>query len=281
LPGTDIDRGYLIADFLVNSPKSTDPGQRGLGASRIEIVADENIAQLAKVLKQALEHKGITPVGIDCFKPIDTYNKDHFCSQLDPSIEAFSIDNMAALATKIRDEHADAVFFNGLNIQGAGLLVKNLRELGLNQVPLVGAAGVFVGEADKFFGTIGSHEANAYAILAGTDPSTFTSGAAATFSRKYQDEFHRSPEPLSAGGYNAANIVIQAIKGLIDAGKPVTKESVVQAVLSGNFTGVTGNHIHFDQNGDNIGQRDYTTYQSQQPSPNSWNWKVFATRQTG
>jgi branched-chain amino acid transport system substrate-binding protein len=191
------------------------------------------------------------------------------------------MDNIGALAAKIRDAHPDAVFFGGLNVQGAGLLLKDLRELGLDQISFVGTGGAFIAQADTFFGTIGSHAANAYAIIAGADPSTFTTGAPATFSQQYQNEFRTPPEPLSAGGYDAANIVIQAIKGLIDAGKPVTKESVVEAVLSGTFTGVTSSNIHFDEHGDNIGQRVYTLYQSQQQSQNTWDWKVLTQRITG
>lgn len=283
LPGTDIDRGYLSAEFLVNAPNSTNPAQGGLGAQKIEIVGDENIAgtQVAQALVKALRQKGITPSGIDCIKLTADYNEDHFCSQLSPNTEAFSMDNIGALAAKIQGTHPDAVFFGGLNIQGAGLLLKDLRELGLDNVSFVGTGGAFIAQAGTFFGTIGSHVTNVYTIIAGSDPSTFTSGAPATFSQQYQSEFGTPPEPLSAGGYDAANVVIKAIEGLIDKGKPVTKESIVEAVLSGTFAGVTSNNIHFDQHGDNIGQRVYTLYQSQQQSQNTWNWKFLTQRITG
>jgi ABC-type branched-subunit amino acid transport system substrate-binding protein len=283
LPGTDIDRGYLSANFLVSASDSTNLEQSGLGAQRIEVVGAEDLAgtQVAQALIKTLRQKGITPAGVDCIKSIDDYNKDHSCLQLNPSVEAFSMDNIGALATKIQDEHADAVFFGGLNVEGAGLLLKDLRDLGLDQISFVGTGGSFVADAGAFFGRIGSHAAKTYSILAGTDPSTLTTKEAVTFSHQYQSVFKQPPEPLSAGGYDAANIVIQAIKGLIDAGKPVTKENVAQAVLSGRFVGVTSNDIHFDQNGDNIGQRAYTIYQSQQKSQNVWGWEVLTTREIG
>jgi ABC-type branched-subunit amino acid transport system substrate-binding protein/CHAT domain-containing protein len=278
--GTDIDQGYLDADFLVTAPNPANPGQGGLGASRIQIVGDEDTygTQVSQVVIQALGHKGVTPIGIDCVKSTNDYNKDHLCSQLRPSTDAFSTDNIAALATKIRDEHADAIFFGGLDYQSAALLRKAMGELGLDQVPFVGVGGGFVAETSTFFGLIGSHATNVYDTVPTADLSTFTSGTGTTFFKDYNNKFNEPPKPYSASGYDAANIILQAIKGLIDAGKPVTRENVAQAVLSGNFTGVAGNNIHFDQNGDNIGQRVYTIYQSQQQSQNTWSWKVLTQR---
>jgi ABC-type branched-subunit amino acid transport system substrate-binding protein len=278
LPGTTAVEGYVAADFLLVAPIPTNPGQGGLGAQKIEVVGDEEVygTQVSQAVIEELQNKGVKPIGIDCIKPTDDYKTDHSCSQLSRNTEAFSMDNIAALATKIRDEHPDAIFFGGRHDRGAGLLRKQLGELGLDQIPFVGGGGLVANE-EAFFNTIGSHAVNVYATFPAADPSTFTSGESATFSKEYQKEFGKSPEGYSANGYDAANIVLQVIKALIDEGKPVTRESVAQGVLSGDFTGVAGNTIRFDQNGDNIGKRVYTIYQSQQ-SQGTWDWKVLAQR---
>jgi branched-chain amino acid transport system substrate-binding protein len=278
LPGADTVQGSMIANFLLASPNSKNPEQGGLGAQKIVIVGDEEIygTQLSQMVIQELKHNGVKPIGIDCVKPPQEYSKNPSCS-LNPGTNAFSTDNIAALATKIRDEQPDAIFFGGRPDRGASLLRKQLGELGLDQVPFVGPSAL-VTNKDAFFKTIGSHATNVYATFPVADPSTFTSGTATTFSKEYQKLFGKYPGTYSANGYDAANIILQAIKDLIDAGKPVTRENVAQAVLSGNFTGVAGNNIHFDQNGDNIGQRVYTIYQSQQDSQGAWDFKVYAQR---
>jgi serine/threonine-protein kinase len=277
IAGDDTVRGYLMADFLLAPPDPNNPGQGGLGAKKIIIVGDGAIAgtQLSQIVIEALRNREVTPIGIYCVKPSQEYNKDHSCSPLKPDTEAFSMENIAELAVKIRDQQPDAILFGGRPDRGAGLLRKHLGELGLDQIPFLGA-GPFLAIKDTFLQTMGSHAVNVHAIVSGADPSTFT-GAAATFSKDYQKNFGRPPTIISTNAYDAANIILQVIKALIDAGKPVTRESVVQGVLSGKFTGVTGNSIFFDQNGDNIGQRVYTIYQTQQ-SQDTWDFKAVTQR---
>ncbi|HEU5378281.1 MAG TPA: bifunctional serine/threonine-protein kinase/ABC transporter substrate-binding protein, partial [Ktedonobacteraceae bacterium] len=255
LTDTDIDQGSLDADLLA----SADPRVGGLGATHIDIIGDEEIygTQLAQsIIGKLRDFYGVTPVGVYCVKPASEYQIDHACS-LKPQTQAFSTDNLVALAQVIQNDHPDAIFFGGLNDRGAGLLRRQLGELGLAKVPFVGASAL-VADADTFFRTIGPDAANVYATFPAADPSTFTSGTAATFSREYQKTFATPPGAYSANGYDAARIVLQAIQGIVDAGASVTPANVVQAVLGHSFMSVTGKQIHFNENGDNIGQRVYT-----------------------
>ncbi len=258
-------------------PNPSNPGQGGLGAQKIAIVGGEEIAgtDVSKALIQELKSNGMTPISIDCLKPADEYSQNPSCS-LNPGTKAFSIDNIKDLAAKIRDEKPDAIFFGGRPDRGAGLLRKQLGELGLDQIPFVETSAL-VANPDAFFSTAGSHAVNVYSLSA-TDPSTLTSETAVAFVKKYQKEFGKLPVAASTNSYDATNIILQVIKALIDAGKPVTRESVAQAVLSGNFTGVAGNSIHFDQNGDNIGKQVYVIYQSQQDPQGKWDFKAFTQR---
>jgi ABC-type branched-subunit amino acid transport system substrate-binding protein/CHAT domain-containing protein len=272
LTSTNPIEGGLDADFLIIQPNSTNPALGGLGAQRIAIVGDEEIygTELAKAIIPRL---GKRLVGIDCVKPPDEYKKDHSCSQLSPRTEAFSTDNIPALAAKIRDEYPDAIFFSGRPDRGAGLLRQQLGELGLDSVPFVGGGGLVAN--GNFFTTLGSHAANIYATFPAADPSTFTSGTGAMFINDYKNEFGTSPQGYTANGYDAANIILQVVQDLINKDQPVTRESVAQAVLSHNFTGVAGNNIQFDQYGDNIGKRVYTIYESKQQTLGTWDWMAL------
>lgn len=277
LPGDDTVEGSVVVDVLLASPNSQNPGQVGLRAQRIAIVGDEEIygTQLSQAVIQGLRSRGVDPVEIDCVKPRNEYKLDRSCS-LNSGTDAFSIeDNRAELAVKLRDKHPDVIFFGGRPDRGAGLLRQHLGLLGLGELPFMGGSA-FVANKSELFKNLGSYTANIYAAFSAPDPSTFTFGTAETFSKKYQEVFLKSPGAYSANGYDAANIILQAIKTLIDTGKPVTRESVFQAVLSTNFVGVTGNYISFNQNGDNVGQRVYTIYQSQRQSQGTWDFKVLA-----
>jgi serine/threonine protein kinase len=279
LTSIDRDQGYVDADFLVNPKNLTNLGAGGLGAHRIEIVGDEEIygTQVSQaVIDRLVNHYGVQPIGINCVKLTDEYNKDSSCS-LNSSTRAFPINNIAALAAKIHDDQPDAIFFGGLDERGASLLRQQLGALGLGQVPFVGASALVVAEK-AFFMSVGPDATNIYATFPGLDPSTFTSGTpAGDFRQAYQDRFHTSPGRYSANAFDAANIVIKVIKDQIDAGNPVTKDSVFPAVLNHDFVGVAGNKIHFDEHGDNTGDRVYTIYQSQQQQ-GTWHWNPLAQR---
>ncbi len=216
-------------------------------------------------------------------KPASEFNVNPSCS-LNPSVNAFSLDNVAALAAQIAKKQPDAIFFAGRNDRGASLLRQQLGKLGLNQIPFVGGDAL-VNEANTFFGALGSDAANLYATFPAIDPSTFPTGTSeeATFYSQYQNKFGFPPVAYSATGYDAANIILQTIKDMIDAGQPITSANVAQAVLGNDsgkddFVGVTGNRIHFDQNGDNVGQQIYTIYQSKLQPQGSWDWDPLRTQ---
>jgi serine/threonine protein kinase len=276
LPGTDIDQGYQDADFLWRSANSP---QSGLGARKIVIVGDEEVygTQLAQAVIQRLQDAyGLTPVQIDCVKLPTELNTDPHCS-LNPSIQAFSTENLAALAAQIAKVHPDAIFFAGFTDRGAGALRYQLGEVGLGQSPFVGGS-TLISDGNTFFTAASPYTTNLYATFPAADPATFSSGSEseATFSSQYSAEFHMDPAGYSANGYDAANIIIQSIKDLIKRGQAVTSENAAQAVLNNDFgqdfTGVAGNRIHFDPNGDNIGPRQYTIEHGEPQSDGTWGW---------
>jgi branched-chain amino acid transport system substrate-binding protein len=90
--------------------------------------------------------------------------------------------------------------------------------------------------------------ANTTAILPAQDFSKL-SGAQA-FQTAYQSAYAGATvTPEAALAYDAAMIEIQAIKGVIAAGKAPTRAAVLAAVTATKYSGVTG-AIAFDKQGD-------------------------------
>lgn len=276
LPDTDINQGDLLADFLLNPP-----AQGGLGAHNIVIVEDEEIygSQVAQAAIDRFAQRGVTPLETDCVKPAAEFSVDPSCT-FNPNAKPFSLEQVATLAAQIKSKNPDAIFFAGRNDRGASLLRQQLG----NQIPFVGGSAL-VNEADRFFGALKSDAANMYATLPTLDPSTFSSGTSdeATFYSQYLSKFNSAPVAYSANGYDAANIIIQTIKNMIDEGQPITSANVAAAVLKNDlgkddFVSITGDKIHFNQDGDNIGSHVYTLYQSKQQPQGSWEWNPIATQ---
>lgn len=286
LPGTDIDQGYQDADFLGGSGSTTNVQQRDLGARRIVVAEDEEVygMQITQAVIQRLQQiYGLTPVEIDCVKLPDELSSDPSCS-LNPSEQAFSTDNLAALAAKIAKANPDAIFFGGFTDRGAGSLRHQLGLAGLGQKPFVGGDAL-ISDGNAFFKAASPYTANIYATFPAADPATFAFGSPteATFFSQYHAMFQVDPTGYSANGYDAANIIIQSITDLIKMRQPVTSANVAQTVLNNDFgkdfVGIAGNRIHFDQNGDNIGQRQYTIEQSEQRLDGTIGWMDLTVEQ--
>ncbi|HEV2238366.1 MAG TPA: ABC transporter substrate-binding protein, partial [Ktedonobacterales bacterium] len=115
--------------------------------------------------------------------------------------------------------------------------------------PFVGGDGI-AGDA-SFIDQAGARAAaNSVATVAAPDPSSFTSGAAATFVRAYHVRYPgQDVDGYGANAYDAAMVFIIAIKNLIRAGREVTRTAVLDQVQNITYAGVTGT-IRFDKSGD-------------------------------
>lgn len=165
--------------------------------------------------------------------------------------ESLSPDRPALIhqvAGRIVDAHPEAVFFAGATTHGGGLLKAQLFTLGYTG-PFVG--GDAIARDPTFLEQAGAEPANGtYAGQAGTDPATLTSGAAAQFVRDYHALYpDQTPDGYTANAYDAAMVVITALKQLIQAGQALTREAVRAQVQHMQYVGVTG-PISFDSNGD-------------------------------
>jgi branched-chain amino acid transport system substrate-binding protein len=98
---------------------------------------------------------------------------------------------------------------------------------------------------------VGGNAANAiYATNPVPDLSSFKTGAAAQFIHDYSAWYPgQALNPYCADAYDAAMVLITAIKHLIEAGQAVTRAAMIEQVQHIQYAGVTG-PISFDTNGD-------------------------------
>ena len=157
-------------------------------------------------------------------------------------------DNTQSIVSTIIEANPDIVFFAG----GIGAGAKLRSTLSLSGAPqLVILTAGSIGDDPTWSTTVGVAPASAYttAILPAQDLSKLpkTKDFVVAYHTVFPGEVSL---PQSALAYDAAMDEISAIKSLISAGKPVTREGVLAAVASGQYPGITGT-ISFDKNGDN------------------------------
>jgi branched-chain amino acid transport system substrate-binding protein len=157
---------------------------------------------------------------------------------------------IADLAAKIAATNPDVVFYGGYTGSGAELKAQLVQQ---------GYTGPFVAGGDiaynpGFVTQAGANAANGtFATYPAVDLGYATSDVAARFIRAYTAHYPYAEEeyltPDTAEAYDAAMVLITAIKQVIQAGGPVTRAAVLEQVRHIQYTGVIG-PISFDENGD-------------------------------
>ena len=161
------------------------------------------------------------------------------------------VDGAARIATLVPDIMAakpDVVVYGGTTDEGGGPLTTYLAQAGYHGLFVSGDG---IAQDPAFAEQVSSSAASGvFAIVSVPDPSQLQSDAAARFVH----DFHaRYPGEVLDGygvdAYDAAQALIAAISRLIQQGRPVTRESVLDQVQSIQVNGVAGD-IAFDHNGD-------------------------------
>jgi branched-chain amino acid transport system substrate-binding protein len=147
-----------------------------------------------------------------------------------------------ALLTSIKAKNPGALFFGGTTATGAPQVAKDMRNAGLS-CPLIVPDGCY---ELSFITSAGEQNlTNCYATFGGLDPAD-TSGPVAKFAEKYRQKYNAPPESFAIYGYEAANVVLAAIKKV---GKK-DREAILKEVLgTKDFEGVLGKWS-FDPDGD-------------------------------
>lgn len=168
---------------------------------------------------------------------------DEFRRNLPPEVQVVAYEGIVqgdkdftAVLTKIRAAKPEALYFGGIYPEG-GLLVKQMRELGLDAIFISGD-----GVIDPEFIRIGGKATEGSFLSFG--PSVEELPTARHFREAFKSEFGEIG-PYSIYAYDAANIVLQAIQnaGTTDGAK------MAAAIHAIKYNGAMGT-IQFDQNGD-------------------------------
>jgi branched-chain amino acid transport system substrate-binding protein len=169
----------------------------------------------------------------------------------------------AQLIREIVSAKPDAVFYGGVTSNGGGHLKMQLVQAGFTN-PLIGGAGI--ADDEQYLNDAGPTANNTYAVATGPDSSTLPQ----SFTQAYQHHYGVKPDQDSADSYDAAIILITAIKSLIKT-NPQIMHSDIQTIrrhvlekvrdpAEQPYQSVTGLPITFDSNGDNAAAKIFVVY---------------------
>ena len=157
--------------------------------------------------------------------------------------------NYRALMGRIAQLNPDAVYFGGVTPNNVGQLVNDKVGAGMSNedVIFMGADGIL---EEAFIEAAGGAAEGVYATFAGL-PARELPGAGQDFVQRYEERFPDAPiEALTSYGYEAANVLLDAIERAYNADGQVTREGVVRELFATrNYNGVLGTWS-FDENGD-------------------------------
>lgn len=162
------------------------------------------------------------------------------------------------LLTQIASTSPDVIFYGGVDSTGGTLIRQQMEQVAaLKNVAFAGGDGI---QTNSFATTIGTTGGPIYSTVAAVNPDILDS--AKTFIANYKAKYGADQYgAYSAGGYDCAKILLQAIKTAVQGGAQTPKDSndsagaqtfrqaVIDAIQKINYSGVTGTHT-FNSNGD-------------------------------
>ncbi len=225
---TDAYQGPNMANFYADVLKVKsvyvldDSGAYGVG--------------MADAFAKQAEQKGIKVLGRD---------------RLDPKVADYT-----AILTKIRSLNPDAIYYGGVAQAGVKLakqaydiIPKTIKGGGDGVVGPTMLTAVGYPANEGWYGTIAS-------------PHVVGDQKAQSFVDAYFRKYNRAADDYTITAYDAALVLIDAIKRVAASGKPVTREAVRDGVQTSKVATIQG-MISFDENGD-LKDRTVSVFQIQQ-----------------
>jgi branched-chain amino acid transport system substrate-binding protein len=225
---TDAYQGPNMANFYAD----------GLKVKSVYILDDSGAygVGMADAFEKQARVKGLNVLGRD---------------RLDPKAADYT-----AILTKIKSLNPDAIYYGGVGQAGVKLakqaydIIPNVIKGGGDGVvgpTMLTAVGYPANEG--WYGTIAS-------------PHVVGDQKAQSFVDAYFHKYNRAADDYTITAYDAALVMIDAIKRVAASGKPVTREAVRDAVQAANVPTIQG-IIAFDENGD-LKDRTVSVFQIQQ-----------------
>lgn len=207
----DMQQGAAMARFATEALK----------AKRIAVIDDRTAygQGLADAVVDNLKRLGVTPVGREFTNDKAT--------------------DFSAILTRLKAAKPDAIFYGGMDAQGAPLL-RQMRQLGI-EAKYLGGDGVCTTEMIKLAGPAIS--ADVFCTQAGIPMDKMPAGK--SFNERFLKRFSVPVQLYAPYSYDAASALVEAMK-LADSADPARYLPLLQKV---SFKGVTGN-VAFDASGD-------------------------------
>lgn len=188
---------------------------------------------LADAFQAQIEKKGVKVLGRD---------------RLDPKAADYT-----AILTKIKALDPEALYYGGVGQAGIKLakqsydiMPKVIKAGGDGVVGASFLSGTGFPAAEGWYGTIAS-------------PHLTGDTKAAEFVQTFTRRFGVSPEDYSITAYDAALVIIDAVKRVAASGKPVTRSAVRDAIQTSKVSTIQGT-VSFDANGD-LADRTVSVFQ--------------------
>ncbi|MDT7538859.1 MAG: branched-chain amino acid transport system substrate-binding protein, partial [Actinomycetota bacterium] len=240
---------FSQADLVSVSPSATRADLTHLGfKSFVRVVTGDTIqgAQMADYVAKALKAK--TAYVVDDKSPYGAGLTKFVKEQLTTDGVTFKSEGLAptkdysAIATKAVASKSDVLVYGGYFAELA-LFVKALKSAGFKGAIVSGDGS----KDDQLVKQAGAAAENVYLTCACGGPTPAGDATVEQFGKDYQAKFGSPPGTYSAEAFDAANLIIAAMKGL---GSDITRSSITAAVKkTSGFKGVS-HTITFDQNGE-------------------------------
>lgn len=156
--------------------------------------------------------------------------------------------NYRALMSKIAAMNPDAIYYGGITQNNAGQLVKDKVGAGMpnDKVKFMGPDGI----DEQAFADAGGSAAEGVYITFGGLPESELTDKGKKFVQDYKAKYGGNIEAYTAYGYEAANVMFDAVGNAYKADGKVTREGVVkQLFATKDYQGVLGTWS-FDKDGD-------------------------------
>jgi branched-chain amino acid transport system substrate-binding protein len=158
--------------------------------------------------------------------------------KVDPKAEDYS-----AVMTKIKALNPDALYYGGVFEAGVKVIKQSY-----DAVPHAAKAGGDGLYGPEILTAAGFPAAQGWYITAGA-PHVLNDPKMAKFVADYKAKFGISPDDYSVTCYDAATVLLAAIKSVADAGKPITRDTI-RAAIERSTTATLQGPVQFDANGD-------------------------------
>ncbi len=146
--------------------------------------------------------------------------------------------DFSAIVTKIKSKNPDVIVFSGYYTEG-GLIMKEVRRQGMNDIVMVGGDGL---QGPDFF-KLGEDAVVGSISYAGFSPVEPTPTTAAFIEKFKAENDGESPDLFSAQGYDAVMLIVEAMKQANSADPVEFHKTLAQTK---NYDGVSGTTTFLD-----------------------------------